>query len=116
MFDRSGEANLGHALETAVLIELERRGAEVTYVRTADGNEIDFLARLPGEAPQLIQVAADVMDPSTAERELRGLRDAGRALPRASQHLIVLDRDGVPADSPEGVRVHTAVEWLLDWQ
>ncbi len=25
-FDRSGNANLGHALETAVLIELQRRG------------------------------------------------------------------------------------------
>jgi hypothetical protein len=27
-----------------VLIELERRRASVTYVRTADGCEVDFLA------------------------------------------------------------------------
>ncbi len=32
-FDRSGRANVGHALETAVLHELERRGAEVGYVK-----------------------------------------------------------------------------------
>lgn len=37
VFDRSGRANTGHALETAVLIELERRGASVTYVRTPEG-------------------------------------------------------------------------------
>ena len=30
VFDRTGRANLGHALETAVLLELERRGCEVT--------------------------------------------------------------------------------------
>jgi len=30
VFDRSGKANLGHALETAVLLELERRGKSLT--------------------------------------------------------------------------------------
>lgn len=113
VFDRSGKANLGHALETAVLIELERRGAEITYVRTSDGHEVDFLARLPGEPPQLIQVAANVVDAATAERELRGLQGAGLELPRASRHLIVLDRDGVPATVPPDVHVHTAADWLL---
>lgn len=113
VFDRSGKANQGHALETAVLIELERRGAEVTYVRTGAGHEVDFLARLPAQEPQLIQVAASAIDPTTAERELRGLRGAGAELPRASQHLIVLDRDGVPEHVPEGVHVHTAADWLL---
>jgi len=44
-FDRSGKANVGHALETAVLIELERRKCEVGYVRTPGGYEVDFLAR-----------------------------------------------------------------------
>ena len=45
LFDRSGRSNTGHALETAVLIELERRGMSVTYVRTPDDHEVDFLAR-----------------------------------------------------------------------
>ena len=38
VFDRSGRANLGHALETAVALELLRRGAEITYVRTAESS------------------------------------------------------------------------------
>jgi len=39
VFDRTGRANIGHALETAVLIELEPRRRETTH----DGYEVDFL-------------------------------------------------------------------------
>jgi predicted AAA+ superfamily ATPase len=49
-FDRSGKANLGHALETAALLELDRRGAEVGYVQTEQEFEVDFLARFPDGA------------------------------------------------------------------
>ena len=45
VFDRTGRANLGHALETAVLLELERRGCDVIYVRTPERYDVDFLAR-----------------------------------------------------------------------
>jgi predicted AAA+ superfamily ATPase len=114
VFDRSGKANLGHALETAVLIELERRGAAVTFVRTTDGHEVDFLARFPGDdTPQLLQVAADAATPATADRELRALRAAGNEFPRATQHLIVLDHSAGPPEAPRGVRVHSAANWLL---
>ena len=58
VFDRSGKANLGHALETVVALELERRGAEVAYVKTADDREVDFLARYPDGSQHLMQVCA----------------------------------------------------------
>lgn len=73
VFDRSGEANLGHALETAVLVELERRGATVSYVRTTEGFEVDFCAVHPTGEGELIQVAADASAADTGERELRAL-------------------------------------------
>lgn len=44
VFDRSGKANLGHALETCVLLELDRRGAEVSYVHTPSRREVDSCA------------------------------------------------------------------------
>jgi hypothetical protein len=34
VFDRTGRATGEHALETAVLVELERRGTRVAYLRT----------------------------------------------------------------------------------
>ena len=54
VFDRAGRGNSGHALETAVLIELERRRCTVTYVRTTGGYEVDFLARDPEGRHELI--------------------------------------------------------------
>jgi hypothetical protein len=53
-----------------VLNELERRGAEVGYVKTGDGLEVDFLARHPAGAQELIQVCADLSAADTLARFL----------------------------------------------
>jgi predicted AAA+ superfamily ATPase len=113
VFDRTGRANLGHALETAVLVELERRGLEVAYVLTPEGHEVDFVARRPGGGAELIQVAAEAATPAAAERELRGLKEAGREYPRAVRRLLTLTRDGLPGEVPPGVIAQPAYEWLL---
>jgi uncharacterized protein len=113
VFDRSGRSNLGHALETAVLIELERRHCSVTYVRTPAGHEVDFLARAPDDSLDLIQVCADASDPATAEREIRALLAAGEFHPGACKRLLILTRDGAPSEVPQGVVVQPAYEWLL---
>lgn len=113
-FDTSGRANTGHALETAVLNELERRGADIGYVSTAEGFEVDFLARHRGAGEELIQVCADPTAPETRDRELRAFADAGREHPRAKKRLLVLDRDAVVRVSTPDVRVQPAYEWLLD--
>jgi predicted AAA+ superfamily ATPase len=113
VFDRTGRSNLGHALETVVLLELERRRAEVTYVKTSQGFEVDFLARSPGGDMELIQVCADASDPSTAERELRALVEAGDRFPQARKRLLTLTRDGLPRKTPADVLAQPAYVWLL---
>ena len=113
VFDRTGRANVGHALETAVLVELERRGFHVTYVRTPEGHEVDFLARQPGGPEELIQVAADATDAVTAKRELRALAEAGTVYPKATRRLLTLTRDSLPALVPSGIVAQPAYEWLL---
>lgn len=112
IFDRSGKANLGHALETAVLLELDRRGAETAYVRTANGFEVDFHARHADGRQELIQVCASLDHPDTVAREIRALQDAAVEFPQAGRVLIALDK---PAglDLPTGVTVVAASEWLL---
>lgn len=112
-FDASGRAHLGHALETVVLHELERRGAEVGYVKTDEGLEVDFLARVPAAGEELIQVCADVTARATLERELRALDAAGRKHRRARRRLLVLDRDSSTGVDVPGVQVESACEWLL---
>ena len=112
LFDRSGKANTGHALETVVWHELQRRGFEPSYVRTAAGLEVDFSVRSPAGDEALIQVCAELDDPATLAREVRALQDAAAASPQASLHLIVLD---VPSglQLPAGVQLNRAADWLL---
>jgi predicted AAA+ superfamily ATPase len=112
-FDSSGRMNTGRALETAVYNELERRGAEIGYVKTVDGLEVDFLARHPGAGEELIQVCADVSVAETRARELRALAAAAKEHPRASRRLLVLDRDARSQIDSPNVEVQPAYEWLL---
>ena len=113
VYDRTGRANLGHALENAVLLELDRRRYDVTYVRTPTGYEVDFLARRPGGETVLIQVCAEATGDGVHERELRALDEAGRLYPDATKRLLTATRDGLPATVPVGITAQPAYEWLL---
>lgn len=113
-FDASGRSNLGRALETAVCNELERRKAELGYVKTAEGLEVDFLSRRPGSGEELIQVCSDPSAPEARERELRALAEAGAQYPRAKKRLLVLARDQAIPIRTQGVLVQPAYEYLLE--
>ena len=113
LFDYAGRANLGHALETVVLLELERRRLDVTYVRTPQGREVDFLVRHPEGGMELIQVCADATTDAARDRELSGLEEAGGLYPDAVRRLLTATRDALPAEVPEGVVAQPAYEWLL---
>jgi len=112
-FDAAGRANLGHALETVVRNELELRKAQVGYVKTREGYEVDFHVRYLTGGEELVQVCADPSDPATRERELRALEEAAREHRRAKWRLLVLTRDQVSAVTAPGVLVQPTYEWLL---
>lgn len=113
IYERTGRANLGHALETAVLIELERRGTEVGYVKTAGGYEVDFHARTPEGEESLVQVCTEVSDPEVFAREVRALAEGAAEHPRAKPVLVTLDSLPPREPLPKGVRWQAATEWLL---
>jgi hypothetical protein len=112
IFDRAGRANLGHALETCVLLELTRRGLEVYYVRSDDGSEVDFLTRDIEGREAMIQVCAELDDPATQEREVRGLVAASAQYPRAKLELVTMTPEAA-RDLPRAIAVHSAAAWLL---
>ena len=112
LFDRSGKANVGHALETAVLHELQRQGATVNYVRTPGGFEVDFYAGHLNGAEALIQVCADSDHPDTLAREVRALQDAAETHPQASLILITMHRPK-SGELPPAIQLHLASDWLL---
>lgn len=112
VFDRSGKTNLGHALETAVLLELDRQRAEVAYVRTASGFEVDFYAFYPDGHRQLIQVCVSLDDPGTLAREIRALQEAAAEFPGADQLIVTLDRPAILA-APADVNIVAAPDFFL---
>jgi len=104
---------MGHAMETCILIELLRRKADVYYLRTPEGYEVDFVAVMPDGKHHLIQVCTELTEPTTLEREIRALLAAIRLYPDAVANVILLDPVPVP-DLPESIRLYRAAEWLLD--
>ena len=112
LFERSGKVNVGHALETAVLHELQRRGAQANYVRTPAGFEVDFYTRGPVGTEALIQVCAELDNPDTLAREVRALQDAAQTWPNATLQLITLTPPKGDSPPPE-IELHLATDWLL---
>ena len=113
IYERSGRPNWGHALETAVFLELERRGYEMGYVRTAQGLGVDFLAKSPGEPPLLVQVCEDVQDPQTYDREVRALAAAAGEYRSARALLVTLESTPPAPCLPPPLEWRCAADWLL---
>ncbi len=114
LFERSGQQHRGVALETAVLLEFERRGYEVAYVRTPEGYEVDFIAHRAGEQPLLVQVSPETEGDDTWDRELRALAAAGPSHPDARPFLVTLDADPPARPLPAGITWAPAARWLLE--
>ena len=112
-FDISGRANTGHALETAVFNELQRRGADTAYVKTAQGYEVDFLAAYRDGRRELLQVCADPSTAAARERELRALADAAKAHSPLPAALLVLTQEQSIALAGSDFTVMPAYEWML---
>lgn len=68
--------NLGALTENVVFLELLRRGAEVSYYKTASGREVDFACRRGRVLEQLIQVTLSLADPQVRTREVDALAEA----------------------------------------
>ena len=112
-FDVSGRANLGHALETAVFNELQRRGAQVDYVKTADGFEVDFHVRYRDGGRELLQVCADPSAGQSRERELRALGSAMKGVPKVPAALLVQTQEQAVALAGNSFSALPAYEWML---
>ena len=112
-FDASGRANTGHALETAVFHELDRRAREIGYAKTKDGHEVDFLARFYDGTQELVQVCADHGTPGVLDREVRALVEAGKEHPRTRKRLLVMSVDQSLSSVPDSITVEAASHWML---
>jgi predicted AAA+ superfamily ATPase len=108
----------GHLLETAVYLELRRRGGDIAWFRTRGGHELDFVVRGgPGDlfraSVALVQVCDELDDPATRTRELRALGEAMGELGISEATVVTRRRaEDVRLDSGM-VRIVPAWEWFL---
>lgn len=100
-------SDMGQLLETAVFLELIRRGYRVS-VGDIDGNEIDFVA-VKGESKEYYQVCYTMASQETVDREVTPLRNIRDHFPKT-----IITADPLPQDFPDGVRVVNAVDWMRD--
>ncbi|HUF66135.1 MAG TPA: ATP-binding protein [Gemmatimonadaceae bacterium] len=114
VYERAGRENRGRSLETAVVIELERRGYGVGWVRVGEDLEVDFHAEHPVEEPLLIQLSLDTVADATWEREIRSLERAAAAYPNARPLLITLDPTPPARPLPPRLEWRSATQWLLE--
>ncbi len=103
-------ANTGRLLENLVFLALRRRTKEIYYYVSPAGYEVDFY--LP-ETRQLIQVAQNLENPATREREVRALTDALQSL-KLRQGLILSDANAPPVET-DGltINIRSVAEWLI---
>lgn len=107
LLGREGDA--GHILENIVYLELIRRGYDVSIGKVGT-YEVDFVAVKNGST-EYYQVAQEISDKDTRERELRSLDAIDDHNPK---FLITMDRPFT--EEYKGIKVINALDWLLGSQ
>jgi len=109
--------NLGHRLETSVLIHLERKcrieGLDVYYLNERYG-ECDFLVCKNNHALQAIQVSYDISAEKTRKREINGLLLAAR-MTGCENLLLLTDHEfGAVEESGHSIKIQPVYDWTLE--
>lgn len=107
--------NVGWRLETVVLIELLRRhrplNGEVFYYQE-NRSEADFVVCRGNDTIAVVQVSADISNPKTRDRELRGAVAAAKATGCPEATLVTLHESGEETIDGIRIRIVRARDWL----
>ena len=109
--------NLGHRLETIVLIQLLRRckpeGLDVYYLNDRYG-ECDFIVCRGNVAVQAIQVSYDISVAKTYQREINGLIKAAQQTGCSSLLLLTDHERGNKQENGHNIVIQPVYEWCLE--
>ena len=108
--------NLGWKLENIICIELMRRYkplfCDIFYYKEAS-SQVDFVIAKDGNVLELIQVSYDISAEKTRNREIRGLKNASKALKCDNLTLVTFEEQGTIEEDGCTINIVPATEWLL---
>ncbi len=96
----------GPLLETLAFLHLRRQQHDLSYVRTRENHEIDFLDVVPATSKaRLIQVCETFSTPDTVARELRGFASLPKSLSDAEKWIVTWDDSRSPGGGIKAVPI-----------
>ena len=104
----------GKSLENIVFLQLIRTKApldKITYYQ--GGGECDFVIQHADSVKQLIQVAWEINDPNTREREIAGILEASQETGCDNLFIITKDAESVVTHDGKQINIVPAWKWLL---
>lgn len=106
--------NTGRLLENLVFLSLLRRGFDITYYRTSNNLEVDFLCRRDRAPVGLVQTCLEMRDAQTRKREMRALEKAMEETGLKEGVIVTLDEEDVQDAETGRIRVVSAYKYLLE--
>jgi len=103
-------------LENMVYIELRRRGYDVSYFRTRQGYEIDFIAIKKNDKrmkPLIYQVSWSIKKEEVRERELRGIPETATFLNTEQATVLTFDEEETIMSNNIRIDVLPVWKWML---
>ena len=101
--------------ENMIYLELKRRKKEVSYYRTRDGYEVDFVVSdLSSKGIELVQVAYSMEDEDVRTRELRAIEKSAGFLKVKKATVVTFNESDEIKLPGITVKVVPAWRWLLE--
>lgn len=110
-----GIRDYGRLMENMVFMELKRGfGESLSYYRSLDGKEVDFVVSDGKKPEQLIQACYDIRDFNTRDREIKGLLKASEEL--KCNNLLVITWDYESEEKAGGKKIifKPLWKWILN--
>ena len=112
-FSHNIYSNEDYLLENFVYTQCRRKNLTLDYYRTNDNTEVDFLATSIQGKKTLYQVALELKNPHTREREIRALATAMKECHLNHSTIITLDHSETIVVDSGIINVMPVWEWAI---
>ena len=99
--------------ENMIFIELKRRTQKISYYRTREGYEVDFVVNKDRKGIELIQVSFNIDNPSVLKREIRALTTSSDYLNATKLTIITLNDEKTIEIEGKHINIIPAWKWFL---